>query len=87
MESTKLSTTAQGSTEIASNDSEPLKPRNINSIIFGLYEIGTWYHSPYPEEYGLEADKMYVCEHCLKYMREEITFRIHKVYHGVIAAR
>lgn len=77
-ESTELTTSLQGPTETVNNDSEPLKPRNINSIIFGMYEIGTWYHSPYPEEYGLEADKMYICEHCLKYMREETSLRTHK---------
>ncbi|GAB5587305.1 hypothetical protein Unana1_02205 [Umbelopsis nana] len=54
-------------------------PRNIDSINFGLYEIGTWYHSPYPEEYGHPTSKMYICEHCLKYMRGENALRAHKV--------
>jgi hypothetical protein len=62
--------------------STPEEPINIKSIIFGRYEIGTWYNSQYPEEYGRNLDRMYICEHCLKYMLEESTLRVHKVGHG-----
>jgi hypothetical protein len=59
--------------------SKPEDTINIKYIIFGMYEIGTWYNSQYPEEYGRNLDRMYICEHCLKYMLEETTLRIHKV--------
>ncbi|KAI8583050.1 hypothetical protein K450DRAFT_223970 [Umbelopsis ramanniana AG] len=56
----------------------PEEPINIKSIVFGRYEIGTWYNSQYPEEYGRNLDRMYICEHCLKYMLEENSLRVHK---------
>ncbi|RUS34865.1 myst histone acetyltransferase [Jimgerdemannia flammicorona] len=56
------------------------KVRNINSIIFGKYEIATWYYSPYPDEYGDAVDKLWICEFCMKYMKEEAGLRMHRIY-------
>src|SRR4051794_30693903 len=47
------------------------KVRNIDSIVFGRHEIATWYYSPYPDEYGDDVDKLWICEFCMKYMKED----------------
>ena len=39
----------------------------IKTIAFGRYELDTWYHSPYPEEYA-RLGRLYMCEFCLKYI-------------------
>ncbi|XP_014678657.1 PREDICTED: histone acetyltransferase KAT6B-like [Priapulus caudatus] len=38
------------------------------TIEFGMYEIDTWYSSPYPQEYA-RLPKLFLCEFCLKYMK------------------
>ncbi|CAN0360220.1 unnamed protein product [Lampetra planeri] len=48
----------------------------IRTIVFGRYELDTWYHSPYPEEYT-RLGKLYVCEFCLKYMKSPTILRRH----------
>uniref|UniRef100_UPI00358F42E7 histone acetyltransferase KAT7-like isoform X2 n=1 Tax=Myxine glutinosa TaxID=7769 RepID=UPI00358F42E7 len=48
----------------------------IKSIVFGCYELETWYHSPYPEEYA-RLGRLFVCEFCLKYMKSETILRRH----------
>ncbi|XP_061419499.1 histone acetyltransferase KAT7-like isoform X5 [Lethenteron reissneri] len=48
----------------------------IKSIVFGRYELDTWYHSPYPEEYA-RLGRLYVCEFCLKYMKSQTILRRH----------
>lgn len=50
----------------------------ITKIQIGLYEIDTWYFSPYPVDYGKEP-KLWICEYCLKYMRFEMSYIVHKV--------
>lgn len=50
----------------------------ITKIQIGPYEIDTWYFSPYPGDYGKEP-KLWICEYCLKYMRFEMSFNIHRV--------
>ncbi|XP_033367386.1 histone acetyltransferase KAT7 [Parus major] len=42
----------------------------IKTIAFGRYELDTWYHSPYPEEYA-RLGRLYMCEFCLKYMKSQ----------------
>jgi histone acetyltransferase MYST1 len=44
------------------------KVKNIQKIEIGRYEIDCWYFSPYPDAYS-QADKLFMCEGCLKYMR------------------
>lgn len=52
----------------------------IKTILFGRYELDTWYHSPYPEEYA-RLGRLYVCEFCLKYMKSQTILRRHMVSH------
>ncbi len=52
------------------------KLKNINKISLNCYEIGTWYYSPFPEEYsGLPM--LHICDTCLKYMKSRQTLKIH----------
>ncbi|KAI4887688.1 hypothetical protein NFI96_005897 [Prochilodus magdalenae] len=48
----------------------------IKTIVFGRYEVDTWYHSPYPEEYA-RLGRLYMCEFCLKYMKSQTILRRH----------
>uniref|UniRef100_A0A2K6G2D5 Histone acetyltransferase n=1 Tax=Propithecus coquereli TaxID=379532 RepID=A0A2K6G2D5_PROCO len=48
----------------------------IKTIAFGRYELDTWYHSPYPEEYA-RLGRLYMCEFCLKYMKSQTILRRH----------
>ncbi|XP_062841019.1 histone acetyltransferase KAT7a isoform X1 [Trichomycterus rosablanca] len=48
----------------------------IKTILFGCYELDTWYHSPYPEEYA-RLGRLYMCEFCLKYMKSQTILRRH----------
>ena len=57
---------------------EITKVRIIEHIVMGPFEIGTWYFSPFPDEYG-NCKKLFVCECCLKYMKLEETFVRHCV--------
>lgn len=50
----------------------------IKTITFGRYELDTWYHSPYPEEYA-RLGRLYMCEFCLKYMKSQTILRRHMV--------
>lgn len=50
----------------------------IKTILFGRYELDTWYHSPYPEEYA-RLGRLYMCEFCLKYMKSQTILRRHMV--------
>ncbi|OZJ03293.1 hypothetical protein BZG36_02272 [Bifiguratus adelaidae] len=54
------------------------KVRNVDTIALGRYDISTWYYSPYPAEYGQHIDKLWICEHCLKYMKYERSLTYHK---------
>ncbi|XP_051499914.1 histone acetyltransferase KAT7-like [Apus apus] len=42
----------------------------IKTIAFGRYELDTWYHSPYPEEYA-RLGRLYMCQFCLKYRKSQ----------------
>ncbi|CAG8624271.1 5623_t:CDS:2 [Paraglomus brasilianum] len=51
--------------------------RNVDTIVFGKYEIETWYYSPYPDEYS-NVKKLYVCEKCMKYMKGKEVYGRHE---------
>lgn len=55
---------------------EMTKVKYIDKIVFGKYEIDTWYFSPYPDEYGKQP-KLFLCEYCLRYFKLEKTYRYH----------
>lgn len=63
--------------ELERKHQETTRVRNIERIVFGEYQIDTWYYSPYPEEYGL-LKTLFVCEHCLKYMKHAKTLAAHE---------
>jgi len=54
------------------------KIKYINLVQLGMYEIDTWYFSPFPEEYQKES-KIWICEYCLKYSKLKKTFKYHMV--------
>lgn len=58
----------------------------IKTILFGRYELDTWYHSPYPEEYA-RLGRLYICEFCLKYMKSQTILRRHMVSRSEISIR
>ncbi|XP_063044386.1 histone acetyltransferase KAT7-like isoform X2 [Engraulis encrasicolus] len=68
----------------ASDDLEKLRLQDqvsegsnmIKTMVFGRYELDTWYHSPYPEEYA-RLGRLYMCEFCLKYMKSQTILRRH----------
>ncbi|CDH52897.1 histone acetyltransferase myst1 [Lichtheimia corymbifera JMRC:FSU:9682] len=67
-------------TSPAAQDTSVERPRNIQSIIYGRYKIGTWYYSPYPAEFGDKVDELFICEHCLKYTPHDHELRAHKLH-------
>lgn len=59
-------------------DEHKSKAQPIKSLLFGNYEIQTWYAAPYPEEYtNLPNGKMYLCEWCLSYRKSEFQMTRH----------
>lgn len=52
---------------------EATKVKNISRIVFGQWEMETWYFSPYPREYQ-RADLLYYCEFDLSFFarREQL---------------
>ena len=63
--------------ELEKDYQEKTKMKNIEQIIFGSFEINTWYFSPYPEEYGNQK-LLYICENCLKYMKKKKSIMKHQ---------
>ena len=55
---------------------ETTKIRNIDRIIFGMYEVQPWYYSPYMSNYP-HMKTLFICNYCLKYMRHVSTYRAH----------
>ncbi|TIA93384.1 hypothetical protein E3P99_00200 [Wallemia hederae] len=59
-------------------DEHKSKAQPIKALLFGNYEIQTWYAAPYPEEYTtLPNGKMYLCEWCLSYRKSEFQMKRH----------
>ena len=57
-------------------------PRNIDHVVFGQYDIVTWFYSPYPEEFvptGKFLSKLFVCPRCFKYTANESAASGHQV--------
>lgn len=46
-------------------------------IEFGIYEIKTWYSSPYPQEYAT-LQKLFICEFCLQYVKSRSLLKRHR---------
>lgn len=59
---------------------EATKVKNIQKIVLGRYQMDCWYYSPYPGDLiAGRIDLLYICEKCLKYIREEQVYGYH--YH------
>jgi len=56
---------------------EITKVKNIEKVQFGNYLLNSWYFSPYPNEYK-NRSKLYICDHCMKYMIYESTLIKHR---------
>ena len=56
---------------------ELTKVKYISKVRLGKHEIGTWYFSPYPDDYGKQS-QLYICEYCLNYMKFKGTYKWHK---------
>lgn len=57
-------------------------PRNIDHVVFGQYDIATWFYSPYPEEFVATSEvlsKLFVCPRCFKYTANESASLGHQV--------
>ena len=67
-----------------SNNSTPMpqlyyyQKSRIEKIQFREFVIDTWYSSPYPEEYS-QSQILYICEHCLKYMKSPMSYDRHQL--------
>ena len=51
-------------------------PRNPAAIVFGRYEVETWYSSPFPQEYA-RLPKLFFCEFCRKYTKSRAVLDRH----------
>ena len=59
-----------------SSNSVPVGSRNPAAIVFGRYEVETWYSSPFPQEYAI-LPKLFFCEFCLKYTKSRAVLDRH----------
>lgn len=60
------------------NPAEISRIRNISRVQFGKFDLFPWYFSPYPEAFSAE-DVVYICEFCLSYYGDEVSFRRHRL--------
>ena len=63
-------------TENENEIEKTVKIKNVEKIILGYYEINAWYFSPFPNEFTINKI-LYICEHCLKYMKYKNTLIKH----------
>jgi len=57
-------------------DERNSKIKFITMIQYGPWTMKTWYHSPYPEDFGKQK-KLFICHSCLCYFREPHNFIEH----------
>ncbi|ORZ22327.1 acyl-CoA N-acyltransferase [Absidia repens] len=62
------------------SDTAMIRPRNVEKLVYGRYEIDAWYYSPYPSEFGTVIKRLYVCDTCLRYMKDDGQLSDHKVH-------
>ena len=58
-------------------DDAPIRAKNISEVVINGSVVSAWYYSPYPGVYGL-MDRLYICDFCLKYMRNYSTYARHR---------
>ena len=59
-----------------SQDHAITRMKNVNKIELGQHRITPWYFSPYPQELT-DADCIYICEFCLKFVRTRTQLERH----------
>eukprot|EP00804_Cyclotella_cryptica_P000310 CCRYP_010234-RA/>CCRYP_010234-RA protein AED:0.00 eAED:0.00 QI:153/1/1/1/1/1/2/245/481 len=62
--------------ELEAEHHEITKVKNIEKIVMGKFEVEAWYYSPFPAPYA-QAETLYICEYCLKYMKNPRFFVKH----------
>jgi histone acetyltransferase MYST1 len=62
--------------DIESDRRQPSKIKYIDQVQIGKYELMTWYHSPYPDQYRT-CKKLFICQYCLKYCKEYKSLEAH----------
>ncbi len=75
--SRQLAKTRQKTNVIRPDADHPHVEKNIYYVIMGRYKMKTWYHSPYPDEYG-RAETLWICPFCFKYMLTQMQYDRHK---------
>ncbi|CEP10441.1 hypothetical protein [Parasitella parasitica] len=60
------------------SDPSVVPPVNVDTVVYGSFEIKAWYYSPYPLDFGAYIDKLYICDNCLRYMQREAQLVNHK---------
>lgn len=63
--------------ELEAEHHEITKVKNISQIVMGNHLVEAWYYSPFPPPYH-QAETLYLCEFCLKYMRKPQYFLKHR---------
>ncbi|KAI8645674.1 acyl-CoA N-acyltransferase [Parasitella parasitica] len=60
------------------SDPSVVPPVNVDTVIYGPFEMKAWYYSPYPLDFGAYIEKLYICDNCLRYMLREAQLVNHK---------
>lgn len=71
-----LTLAAENAEEVALASPGGTVARNPAAIVFGRYEVETWYSSPFPQEYA-RLPKLFFCEFCLKYTKSRAVLDRH----------
>ncbi|ELP84852.1 myst histone acetyltransferase, putative [Entamoeba invadens IP1] len=66
-----------GTMSNAPENEAPQRTKNIQYVTIADFDLPVWYFSPYPGKYG-NVERLYVCEHCLKYMEKPRTYLTHR---------
>jgi hypothetical protein len=65
---------------IPASENKDASLRDVQNIVLGDMLFRTWYPSFYPEEImGKELERLYVCQWCFKYSKDEMPFLSHMV--------
>ncbi|KAI8977625.1 acyl-CoA N-acyltransferase [Mycotypha africana] len=76
---TTTKTVRRATTPPLTTSSEPL-PANVNKVVYGQFEMGAWFYSPYPADFGSLMDRLYICDFCLRYMKKDTQLASHKLH-------
>ena len=59
---------------------EVTKVKNVSMVELGMYQMATWYFSPFPKEYFPDGpiDLLYFCEFCMSFFLLKDELRYHQ---------